>query len=202
MDGMSVMPKRQIVLEDLPASYVTSQASVVQAMGDAAPDPVRALLDAEGLHRRRALRADRLLGLHEARRITAPELRAGSEMRMVVEWQAGAFQPIAQSQLRERLVSSAYDGDGQLWLTLTEVEHTRYLPWLDWARAVQVAKAAEATMATLVRHVVIEGLGLRQVEQKMRMRNGRALRCLRAGLHRYAAIAGWQAGDEPPAEAA
>jgi hypothetical protein len=189
---------RQIVLEDLPAPYVTTQAAVTQAMGEAAPDPVRALLDAEGMHRRRALRSDRLLGLHESRRITASELRAGSEMRMVAEWQAGAFQPIAQSVLRERLVSSAYDGDGQLWIALTEIEHTRYLPWLDWARTVQVAKAAEATIATLLRRVVIEGLGLRQVEADMHLRNGKALGLLRAGLHRYAAIVGWQHGDAPP----
>jgi hypothetical protein len=115
---------------------------------------------------------------------------------MVVEWQSGAFAPIARSQFRERLANDAYAGGGGLWLSLLEVEHTRYAPWREWADAypVKVGK----TLRDLTLMVVAEGLGIRQASDALRMNHGRGHRLLRRSLHRYCVLAGWQVGDDPP----
>jgi hypothetical protein len=195
--GAVVRMDRQIVLEDQPAPFVTTEAQVAQWVGAAAAGDADARLSAfEAWDRRRGLLRDTLAALRERRRITAHELRAGQEIAMVVEWQSGAFAPIVRSQFRERLADDAYAGGGGLWLSLLEVEHTRYAPWREWADAypVKVGK----TLRDLTLLVVADGLGIRQASDALRMDQRRALRLLRRSLHRYCALAGWQMGEGPP----
>jgi hypothetical protein len=187
--------RRQIVLEDQPAPYVTTEAQVTPwraAYGDA-----NARLTAfEAWDRKRGLMRDTLVALRERRRITAHELRAGQEIAMVVEWQSGAFAPMARSQFRERLADDAYAGGGGLWLSLLEVEHTRYAPWREWADAYPVK--VDKTLRDLTLMVVAEGLGIRQASDALRMDQRRALGLVRRSLHRYCVVADWQVGDDPP----
>lgn len=197
MDGMLTEFVREMRTDVGPRPFVTTQATVVHALKGDVPCPLTALLDAERLSSRRDLRADRLLALCERRRISRPEARAASEMRLIIEWEAGAMEPLARSQFRERLAASAYGGSGELWLATMEAEHARYAPWRAWARETRVN--AQGTAEDLTRRIVIDGQGLRQVEEDMRLRkDGRCLGWLRRSLHRYACLAGWQAGDEPP----
>jgi hypothetical protein len=194
---MSAEPRRQIVIDDEPVPFVTTDAQVAQWVGTAAAGDANARLSAfEAWERKRGLLRDTLAALRERRRITAHELRAGQEIAMVVEWQGGAFAPIVRSQFRERLADDAYGAGGGLWLSLLEVEHTRYAPWREWADAypVKVGK----TLRDLTLLLVADGLGIRQAADAMAMDQRRALALLRRSLHRYCVIASWQVGDAPP----
>lgn len=197
MDGMLTKVIGQVRVDEGPQPFVTPEAMVTQALGSQARCPLQRLLDAERQAKRRELLSDRLVALCDGRRITAAEARAGSEIRMVCEWHAGAMQPVARSQFRERLAASAYDGDGQLWLALIEIDHTRFAPWREWASVFPVKP--EHSLKDLTLRVVVDGLGIRQVADDLHMHNVRALKLLRRALHRYCAIAGWQNGEDPPA---
>lgn len=196
MDGMLTKVVGEVRTDEGPRPFVTSEAMVTQALGAEVRSPLQRLLDAERQAKRRELLSDRLVALRDGRRITAAEARAGSEIRMVCEWQAGAMQPVARSQFRERLAASAYDSDGQLWLALIEIEHTRFAPWSEWAGAFAVKP--ERSLKDLTVRVAVDGLGIRQVADDLRMDGRRALALLRRALHRYCLSTGWQAGEHPP----
>jgi hypothetical protein len=188
---------RQIVLDEQPSAFVTTEAQVAQWVGTAAAGDADARLSAfEAWDRRRGKTRDTLAALRERRCITAHELRAGQEIAMVVEWQSGAHAPIVRSQFRERLAEDAYSGGGGLWLSLLEVEHTRYAPWREWADAYPVKPGKTLRDLTLL--LASDGLGIRQAADAMRMDQRRALALLRRSLHRYCIIAGWQVGEHPP----
>jgi hypothetical protein len=194
---MTAAPSRQIVLDDQPEPFVTTEAQVAQWVGTTAAGDADARLSAfEAWDRRRGKTRDTLAALRERRCITAHELRAGHEIAMVVEWQSGAHAPIVRSQFRERLAEDAYSGGGGLWLSLLEVEHTRYAPWREWADAYPVK--AGKTLRDLTLLLAADGLGIRQAADAMHMDHRRAKALLRRSLHRYATIAGWQHGDAPP----
>lgn len=194
---MTAVPPRQIVLEDQPRPFVTTEAQVAQWAGTAAAGDADARLAAfEAWDRTRCLTRDTLAFLRERRRITAHELRAGHEIAMVAEWQGGAYAPIARSQFRERLAADAYGGSGGLWLSLLEVEHTRFAPWREWADAFPVCMGR--TMRDLTMMLASDGLGIRQAANALRLDQRRVLALLRRSLHRYCTLAGWQVGDNPP----
>jgi hypothetical protein len=189
---------RRIVLDEQPEPFVTTEAQVAQWAGTAAAGDADARLSAfEAWDRRRGKLRDTLAALRERRCITAHELRAGHEIAMVVEWQNGAHGPTVRSQFRERLAEDAYgSGGGGLWLSLLEVEHTRYAPWREWADAYPVKPGKTLRDLTLL--LASDGLGIRQASDALHMDQRRALRLLRRSLHRYAVLAGWQSGDDPP----
>lgn len=191
------------------ASFVTTDALAARAAaawhrrhrpGTPPPpyDPDEAARAAEALARSREFRADRLLLLRDRRRITAAELRAAHEIALVAAWIAGGFAPLARTQFRERLAASTGEAEGAMWWALLEAEHTRYAPWRAWAAGFPVRPGA--TLDDLTRMVAVENLGVRQVARRLRMDQRRVLALLRRSLHRYACLAGWQVGENPPEE--
>jgi hypothetical protein len=199
MDGVLTQVVRQLRTDVGPQPFVTPYGLVMQATNGNAPDPKLSILDAERLTRRRELKQDRIVALAERRRITLAEAWAASDIRDVVEWRAGAHAAYARAQFRERQTSSVYEpGEDAVWFSLLEAEHTRYLPWKEWAEAQRIATGG-ATLEGLTQAVAVEGLGLSQAEREMRIRkDGRVIALLRHSLHFYAVLAGRQAGDEPP----
>lgn len=187
---------RTLVIGEGPQPWVTPEAMVTQALGDRVASPDDRLTAFEVWDRQRMLRRDTLAFLRERRRITANERRAGSEIAMVCEWQGGDRQPIVRSQFRERLAEDASSGGGSLWLSVLDVEHTRFAPWKEWARAFPVR--GQVTLVELTLLMTVDGVGLRQLADRLAMDQRRALGLLRRSLHRYCVIAGWQHGDNPP----
>jgi hypothetical protein len=196
MDGVLTQVVRQLRTDVGPQPFVTPQSMVVQVFGAEAPEPEKQLAAFEAWDKRRVLTRDSLAALRERRRITAAELRAGHEIEAVLGWQAGEHEPVTRTQFRERLADSAYCGDGSLWLSLVEAEHTRYAPWKDWARAFPVKVGA--TLEDLTLSIAVMGLGVRQASDALKMDQRRVVALLRRSLHRYCTLAGWQAGDNPP----
>lgn len=197
MDGMIPHERVGEVRLDGPRPFTTTEAQVAQWVGTAkAGDADARLAAAEAWAKAQGVTRDKLSALRARRRITAHELRAGHEIGMVVEWQSGAHAPIVRSQFRERLADDAYGGGGGLWLSLLEVEHTRYAPWREWADAYPVRK--DRTLRDLTLMLASQGLGIRKAADALGMDQRRALALLRRSLHRYCVIAGWQNGDHPP----
>lgn len=198
MDGMLTEVVSEIDPTQGPRPFVTTEAMVTQVSGASPRSPEARLQAFEEWERTRCLTRDTLAGLRERRRVTALEVRAGHEIAMVVEWRAGGVHaPIVRSQFRERLADDAYDGGGTLWLSLLEIEHTRYAPWREWADAFPVKP--EITLRQLTLAIVADGFGIRQASDAMRMNHRRAVALLRRSLHRYCVLAGWQGGENPPA---
>ncbi|GGJ14070.1 hypothetical protein [Neoroseomonas lacus] len=196
MDGMLTKIVGHVRTDVGPRPFVTTQSMVVQVFGEAAPEPEKQLAAFEAWEKRRNLTRDSLAALRERRRITAAELRAGHEIEAVLGWQSGEHEPVTRTQFRERLADSAYSGDGTLWLSLVEAEHTRFAPWKDWARAFAVKP--ECTLEHLTILIAVMGRGLRQAADELRMDQRRVLALLRRSLHRYCVHAGWQDGANPP----
>jgi len=195
--GMLTEVVSEIDLSQGPRPFVTTEAMVTQVSGASPRSPEARLHAFEEWERTRCLTRDTLAGLRERRRVTALEVRAGHEIAMVVEWRAGGVHaPIVRSQFRERLADDAYDGGGTLWLSLLEIEHTRYAPWREWADAFAVKPQVSLRHLTLT--IVADGLGVRQASDAMRMDQRRAVGLLRRSLHRYCTLAGWQSGENPP----
>lgn len=197
MDGMAVtVPVGVVDLDDQSRPWVTSVAQVRQVVPK--HDPEAALVEAEKLLAERLHVSDKLRGLHEQRRITTAEMCAAGEIGLMVEWieGLGGVVPVARQQFRERMASSTTDAAETSWLWKLELEHTRYQPWREWAQAYPVS--AEGSMETLTRLFVVAELGVRQVADTLRVDQRRAERLLRRSLHRYAVLAGRQAGDSPP----
>lgn len=152
-------------------------------------DPQAALNAAEAAQRRaeRRLRSDKVALLAEQGRLGQSEWRAAQEMRHVAEYAEGGRMPLVRSQLRERLPSGG-DGTGEL-LATEELVRVAYLPWRRYARRYPVA--AEASLEELTRRLVLDGRGLRQVANAIRIDQRRALRLLRRSLSHYAGLRGW-----------
>ncbi|MBR0653428.1 hypothetical protein GXW78_27545 [Roseomonas terrae] len=203
MDGMLTEVVGQIDLAKGPRPFITPYGLVMQATGGEPPDPHRSVLDAERLASRRRLQQDRVVRLAEARRITLAEAWAASDLRDVAEWREGAHAAMARAQFGERQTSGVYEaGEEARWFSLLEAEHTRFIPWLDWARE-QSISARRVTLAELTVAVVVHGLGLSQAGRDLRLRKDwNVLDLLRRSLHHYAVLAGRQAagGNPPPIE--
>lgn len=152
-------------------------------------DPAAALHAAEGAQRRaeRRLMSDKLAVLAEQGRIGQCEWRAALEMRHVAEYAEGGRLPLVRSQLRERLPSGG-DGTGEL-MAAEELVSAAYLPWRRYARRYPVA--GDATLEDLTRRMVLDGKGIRQVANAIRIDQRRALRLLRRSLTHYAGLRGW-----------
>lgn len=152
-------------------------------------DPHAALDAAERAARRaeRRLLSDKVALLAEQGRLGQCEWRAAQEMRHVAEYAEGARVPLVRSQLRERLPSGG-DGTGEL-LATEELVRMAYLPWRRYARRYPVA--ADASLEELTRRLVLDGMGLRQVANAIRIDQRRALRLLRRSLSHYAGLRGW-----------
>lgn len=196
MDGMLTEIVGQLRTDVGPQPFVTPQSMVVQVFGQAAPEPEKQLAAFEAWEKKRNLTRDSLAALRERRRITASELRAGHEIEAVLGWQSGENEPVVRTQFRERLADSAYAGDGTLWLSLVEAEHTRYAPWKAWARSFPVK--VDRTLEDLTVSIAVMGLGIRQASDALRMDHRRVVALLRRSLHRYCTLAGWQEGENPP----
>ena len=152
-------------------------------------DPEAALQAAEGAQRRaeRRLMSDKLAVLAEQGRIGPAQLRAAQEMRHVAEYAEGGRVPLVRSQLRERLPSGG-DGTGEL-MAAEELVTVAWLPWRRYARRYPVA--VDATLEDLTRRLVLDGKGIRQVANAIRIDQRRALRLLRRSLSHYAGLRGW-----------
>lgn len=198
-DGVLTEFVRELRTDVGPRPFVTPYGLVMQAMEGEAPDPKVALADAERLAKRREFKQDRILALAERRRITLAEAWAASDIREVAEWRAGAHAGFAHAQFGERQTSGIYDPERDaLWFSLLEAEHTRYLPWKEWAGAQRITRGG-ASLERLTHAVAVEGLGLFQAEGELRIRkDGRVLSLLRRSLHFYAVTAGRQTGEAPP----
>lgn len=216
MDGMLTRIVGEVVVEDGPQPYCTTDMAALRAVGDAHAaqmardageiarrcqprtpfDPSAAALAAEAYHRhdaqRRAFQADRLRGLRDAGRLTPAQYRAAVEIRDLVTWIESGKQVLARSQFSERLAASS--GAIAMQHLLEEAERLRYGPWRAWAGAYPVK--SDRTLEHLVRAFVVQGMGVEQVGATFRMDRRRAERLLVRALARYAAIAGWERGEE------
>ena len=210
MGGMNGKPRIATVIEDDGERDVRAgpQPWVSRAVREEAlPSPAylrgelqRAAYTAEDGKRRRENR-DTLLRLYDARRITRHELRAAHELLVIIAWSEELSAVLARSQLRERLAAST-DGFGPGWLSMLEAEHTRYIPWREWARDFQICADPEGTVEDLTRLVVVGEAGspprgVEPVATRFRMGHVRCLAFLRRSLHWYAAKAGWTCGENP-----
>ena len=180
----------------LQASAIAAAAGAVMAGASRfrlaippAYDPDAALRAAEGAQRRaeRRLMSDKLAVLAEQGGIGPAQLRAAQEMRHVAEYAEGGRVPLVRSQLRERLPSGG-DGTGEL-MAAEELVTSAWLPWRRYARRYPVA--GDATLEDLTRRMVLEGKGIRQVANAIRIDQRRALRLLRRSLSHYAGLRGW-----------
>ncbi len=191
----------EIDLASEPAPFVMSDgmaAAVVARRSSSPYRPEQRLADAEAQAARRLLLRDRLTALRERRQIAAVELRAGRDLAMVEMALDCAGSPQVRTQLRERLAASTGQTLEDSWLHIMEAEHRRYVPWHGWASAFPINRAG-ATLDQLTGMICTAGLGLRQAADALRQNQARTLRLLRRSLHRYAVIAGWAEGDDPPA---
>jgi hypothetical protein len=152
-------------------------------------DPEASLVAAEAAQRRteRRLRSDKLALMAEQGKLPPCQWRAAEEMRYVAEYAEGGRVPLVRSQLRERLPAGG-DGTGEL-LATEELVSMAYLPWRRYARRYPVAR--DATLEDLTRRLVLDGKGLRQVADAIRIDQRRALRLLRRSLGYYAGLRGW-----------
>lgn len=155
-------------------------------------DPEASLDAAEAAQRRaeRRLRSDKLALMAEQGKLCPCQWRAAREMRHVAEYVHGGRVPLVRSQLRERLPAGG-DGTGEL-LATEELVSMAYLPWRQYARGYPVTR--DATLEELTRRVVLDGKGLRQVANAIRIDQRRALRLLRRSLGHYAGLRGWASG--------
>lgn len=199
LTGVLTEPVEPISVARLGRRHVTGDGMAMRAVGEESMvvfDPVGRVLEAQRLAARRKLHGDRLIHLRERRQITLGEMRAGREIQMLEMYFDGAGCPVVRSQFSERLAATTGRTAEDLWLELLEAEHTRYLPWHDWAKAFPVKPVA--TMEVMTRFIVCQGLGVRQVAIQLGMDQRRVLALLRRSLHRYAVLGGWQQGEHPP----
>lgn len=178
-------------IEQAPA-FVTTDAMVHQVLPQ--HDPAAALAAAEAYARQRVKLGDTLQAMRDRGRITGPELRAGHEIAMVVAWTEGDCRPLVRSQFSERLAAST--GGGSVEVAMLDAETLRYGPWRAWASTYPVNRAG-ATLEALTRLAAVEGLGIRQCRQRLRMENTRVWKLLRRSLHHYASLGGWATGPNP-----
>lgn len=152
-------------------------------------DPEASLDAAEAAQRRaeRRLRSDKLALMAEQGKLCPCQWRAAREMRHVAEYVHGGRVPLVRSQLRERLPAGG-DGTGEL-LATEELVSMAFLPWQRYARRYPVAR--DATLEDLTRRLVLDGKGLRQVADAIRIDQRRAFRLLRRSLGYYAGLRGW-----------
>lgn len=152
-------------------------------------DPQAALDAAERAARRveRRLLSDKVARLAEQGKIGPCQRRAAEEMRIVVEYTEGGRMPLVRSQLQERLPAGG-DGTGEL-LATEELVRIAYLPWRRYARRYPVS--ADASLEELTRRLVVDGKGVRQVANAIRIDQRRTLRLLRRSLSHYAGLRGW-----------
>lgn len=212
MDGMLTRIVGEVLVDEGPQPFVTSDALAMRAVGEAhaaemarqaaaiarrcAPrttyDPAAAAVAAERYRRhqdqRRAFQADRLRGLRDAGRLTQSQYRAAVEIADLVTWIESGKQVLARSQFSERLAAST--STVALHQLLEEAERLRYAPWRAWAGAFPVK--ADRALEHLVRAFVVQGMGVEQVGITFRMDRRRAERLLVRALARYADIAGWE----------
>lgn len=194
------------------APFVTRNRDVEAAMLEAAElpeglrparltrfDPEAAEAAARAYAARRNLHRDSLLGLYERGRIMAPELRAGRELCLVMEWRQGAHTPLGRTGgYMARMAASTGMEVTPLWQVMQGVEADRFVPWQGWCKAYPPIRPTVG-IADLVECVVLHNRGIRQAADLLGMDQRRALALLRRALHRYARIAGWVA-EEAPAE--
>lgn len=172
-------------------AFVTTDAMVTQVLPG--HDPAAALKAAEDYARQRIKLGDTLQAMRDQGRISSPELRAGHEIALVIAWTEGDARPLIRSQFSERLAAST--GTGSAAIAMLDAETLRYGPWRLWAIALRVTP--HGTMLDLTRLLAVEGWGIRQAANRMKLDQRRALALLRRSLHRYATLGGWAHGADP-----
>lgn len=178
---------RQIVLEDLPAPYITPESVAARyrpaEAPDASPEPEAP--------RRRPLQRDPLVLLENEGVITRKQLDAGREILRVFTAITAAVAPRIVAAYGER-VAKGIGEDLPVHLRLAYAN--RYAPWRDWAGA--QAATPRSSLADLTLLVCVDGLGPRQVADRLRMDHRSVKRRLQASLHEYCRLAGWLAPSE------
>lgn len=176
------------------AAHVTSDAAAAAA--SPGYDPTAALLAAEqhGKATKRKLMCDRLKSLRERRQISEIEAKAGWEIRLILEWQAGGHDPFARSQFSERLAAST--NADVLWQTLSEAEGKHFARWKAWALDFPATSAASLYRLTVM--IAVEEMPITLAVATLRTEYYRARRLLRRSLAMYAHMAGWSPTAEPP----
>lgn len=222
MDGMLTRVVGQVVVDDGPQPYCTTDMQALRARGlangqrmaaeakaiaEACAPPADAIAlaraeadaaarHAEAHHRhvaqRRAFQADRLRGLREAGRLSSAQYRAAVEIGDLLQWLEAGKQVLARSQFSERLAAST--STVALHQRLEEAERLRYGPWRAWAAGYPVKPGR--SIEDLVRAFVVQGMGVEQAGRAFAMDRRRAEALLVRALGRYACIAGWEAQRE------
>lgn len=140
------------------------------------------------------LRRDLIVHLFEKGRLRREHVQAAEEIRRI--WQAFSrgLGPAAVNP-------DSFAGGGRSirprqpveWLTPGEeiIWRRRYRPWAGEMGAVASGGVLRATRFRIVVDLAVDNGSLRQVDAWYRMRNGASFEHLRAGLQRYAEIAGW-----------
>jgi hypothetical protein len=207
MDGGAVMVRREIDRDDLARPFVTTdgqaRAAVLRATedrpwwlsGQATPwNPEQAAKAAEAYAeaRLRDLGRDALLHLRERGRIAEVEYRAGRELCVVWEWQAGKYLGLESPGYMERMAAS-YGADRlPFGIIMAAVEADRLRPWMAWCRNARPVKPSPVVgVEELVKLVVLGNRGIDQAAGALRINHARALVRLREALARYAIVAGW-----------
>jgi hypothetical protein len=177
-------PTRQVVLEDLPAPYVTPEAIARRYRPAEAPE-------ADAAPRARPLRRDPLILLEGEGVLTRKQREAGHEILRVFTAITASVAPRIVAAYGERLAAGA---GGDLPVHLRLAYCNRYVPWRDWAG--RLAATPRASVADLTLLVCVDGFGARQVGDRLRMDQRTVKRRLQESLHGYCRLAGWIAPDD------
>lgn len=196
-DGLTVV----VGVAEPGVAWVTPDSMANQAAGKGMgmPDegretPDQRLAAFEHWQRRCTAAAETFLGLAARRRIHPLELRAGDEIALVRAVRSGSLSGLAAVSYCQRLAADT-SGGVPMWMTIEEIERTRYLPWRGWAVAFPIGGA---TLEDLTGWFVTDGLTIDAARTKARLRYDRVLPLLRRSLWHYAVRAGWGQGDSPP----
>jgi hypothetical protein len=172
---------RQIVLEDLPAPYITPESVAARYRPADAPEP-----SVDRAPRMRTLSRSVLLRLLADGVITAKQARAGQEIAEVYRAITASVAPRVSAAYGERIGG---ERDAELPLTLRLALNNRYGPWRSWAGAVAVTPAR--SLADLTFLVCVDERGLDAAGRLLGVHHTTVKRRLQRSLHWYCANAGW-----------
>lgn len=141
---------------------------------------------------RKKLRFDVIARLQHTGQLRSEHILAAQEIRTV--WEAltrGIFHGLSDTPHQPHMRAGASDPLDRLSEAEEIMWRTRYRPWTH-EMATAVFGGAHVTRLQLVLDIVVDNYGLREVEEMYKMQRGTsATRHLKAALHRYAEIAGW-----------
>ncbi len=157
---------------------VALEASLPQIDLSPLPDVLRGIADAAGARPRR-LRRDVITDLVLDGVLPPVHRAAAREIETIFAAITAGANGRTACYEPERAAAAAPD----LPPSLRDGYLMRYTPWRAWAGSQGIA--GSATLADLTLHVIIDNLGMRQVEQRYRLRNGSAARLLALSLDRY-----------------